>query len=86
VGAPGGRPLARGVVGGSAYAAGSGLTTQIVTVGKRLSSRAHLSYEQSLDGAANIVKLTYSLSRRLSLIGRAGADNAIDLRYLFSFD
>ncbi len=86
VGAPGGRPLASGVVGGSAYAAGSGLTTQIVTVGKRLSSRAHLSYEQSLDGAANIVKLTYSLSRRLSLIGRAGADNAIDLRYLFSFD
>ncbi len=73
-------------MGGSAYAAGSGLTTQIVTVGKRLSSRAHLSYEQSLDGAANIVKLTYSLSRRLSLIGRAGADNAIDLRYLFSFD
>lgn len=86
VGAPGGRPLASGVVGGSAYAAGSGLTTQIVTVGKRLSSRAHLSYEQSLDGAANIVKLTYSLSRRLSLIGRAGADNAVDLRYLFSFD
>lgn len=66
----------------------SGSTTtgeQIVTVGKRLSSNAVLSYEQALGRTENVVKLTVNLSRRLSVVGRAGSDNAIDLFYTFSF-
>lgn len=74
-------------VAGSLTSAGAGtVNSQILTVGKRLSSAAYLSYEQSLSGAANVVKLTYNLSRRLSLIGRAGTLNAIDLFYTFSFN
>jgi len=62
------------------------LSAQIVTLGKRLSANAYVSYEQSLAGASSVVKLTYNLSRRLSVIGRAGTDNSIDLSYTFSFD
>ena len=62
------------------------LSAQIVTLGKRLSANAYVSYEQSLAGASSVVKLTYNLSRRVSVVGRAGTDNSIDLSYTFSFD
>jgi translocation and assembly module TamB len=71
-----------GRLGGGSTTVGS----QIVTIGKRLSADAYLSYEQSLAGAGNVVKLTYELSRRLSVIGRAGSENAVDLFYTFSFN
>lgn len=67
-------------------AAGEDPGGQIVTVGKRISSRATLAYEQGLSAAAGIVKLTWRWTPRISLVGRAGADNAIDLYYTFSFD
>jgi translocation and assembly module TamB len=79
--------------GSTASSGGSGgsnssanLASQIVTLGKRLSANAYVSYEQSLAGASSVVKLTYNLSRRVSVIGRAGTDNSIDLSYTFSFD
>ncbi|MBL8482307.1 MAG: translocation/assembly module TamB domain-containing protein, partial [Rhodocyclaceae bacterium] len=77
-----GRGGSRVVGGGDTNAP---LASQIFTVGKRLSDKVYLSYEQSLAGAQNIVKLSYHLSRRLEVIGRAGTDNALDLRYSFSF-
>ena len=74
------------VVAGSTLATrDANLTSQIVTLGKRISSDAYLSYEHSLAGAASVVKLTYNLTRRLSVIGRAGTDNSVDLLYSISF-
>lgn len=58
---------------------------QIFSVGKRLSSNAMLSYEQALGKAESVVKLTISLSRQISVIGRAGSDNAVDLFYTLTF-
>ncbi len=58
---------------------------QIFSVGKRLSSNAMLSYEQSLGKAESIVKLTVNLTRQIAVIGRAGSDNALDLFYTLSF-
>jgi translocation and assembly module TamB len=66
---------------------GSGIDTtaatgnQILSVGKRLSSNAMLSYEQALGEAESIVKLTVNLTREISIIGRAGSDNALDIFY-----
>lgn len=74
------------VAGRVTASANGALGSQIVTLGKRLSASAYLSYEQSLSGAGNVVKLTYSLSRRLSIIARAGTENAIDLLYTFAFN
>jgi translocation and assembly module TamB len=59
---------------------------EIITVGKRLNEALSLTYEQALSGAANVVQLSYRLSRRLSVIARAGSDNAIDLVYSIAFD
>ena len=58
---------------------------QVVTIGKRLSARAQLSFEQSIGGTSSVIKLTYLLTRRLSVIGRAGSENALDLLFSLSF-
>lgn len=59
--------------------------SQIVSIGKRLSSNALLSYEQSIGRAESVVKLAVRLSQRLTLVGRAGSDNALDLFYTLFF-
>ncbi|WP_025916061.1 translocation/assembly module TamB domain-containing protein [Herminiimonas sp. CN] len=63
-----------------------GLESTVLTLGKRLSSRAFLSYEQGVSGAAALVKLRYQLSRRLSLQAETGTSSALDLLYTWSFD
>lgn len=62
------------------------LSSQIVTVGKRLSSRAFLSYSQGVTAVAGITKLTYMLTPRVNIVTQAGMDNAIDIFYTFSFN
>lgn len=62
------------------------LSNQIITVGKRLSARAFLSYEQGISAAASVTKLTYTLTPRVNIVTQAGFDNAIDVFYIFSFD
>ncbi len=62
------------------------LESTVVTLGKRLSSRAYLSYEQGLAGTESLVKINYTLSRRLSVRAQAGTTPALDLFYTFSFD
>lgn len=62
------------------------LTQRLITLGKRLSQKLYLNFEQSVTTSANVVKLTYQYSRRLSFIARGGADNAVDALYQFSFD
>ena len=58
----------------------------VVTVGKRLSSRLFVTYEQSLRGVWNILKLQYEITDRLSLSVQAGSDSAVDLLWFFPFD
>jgi len=84
IGDLGGRqPASR--IAGSNYNSVDSTGQQIFSVGKRLSSKTLLSYEQALGKAESIVKLTVSLGRQLSLVGRAGSDNAIDLFYTLNF-
>ncbi len=61
------------------------LSSQIVTVGKRLSSRAFISYAQGVTAVAGITKLTYSLTPRVNIVTQTGLDDAIDIFYTFSF-
>lgn len=62
------------------------LSSQIITVGKRLSARAFISYEQGVTAAAGVTKLTYTLTPRVNIVTQAGIDNAIDVFYTFGFD
>lgn len=57
-----------------------------VTLGKRLSERAYLSFEQSLDGLSQLARLKYQLSRRLTVEAQSGTEDAVDVFYTFSFD
>ncbi|MFD2270526.1 translocation/assembly module TamB domain-containing protein [Undibacterium arcticum] len=41
-----------------------GLESTVLTLGKRISSRVYLSYEQGVSGATSLVKLRYMLSKR----------------------
>lgn len=63
-----------------------GAATEIITIGKRVSDTITISYEQALAGTASIVQMSYRLSQRLSLVARAGTDNALDLVYSIAFD
>jgi translocation and assembly module TamB len=58
----------------------------VLTLGKRLSSRAYLSYEQGLFGAETLAKINYTLTPRISVRAQAGTVPAVDLFYTFSFD
>ncbi|MDP2759708.1 MAG: translocation/assembly module TamB domain-containing protein [Sideroxyarcus sp.] len=59
--------------------------SQVVIVGKRLSSRAYLSYEQGLTAPGGVTKFTYTLTSRITLVTRTGIEDAIDLFYSFRF-
>ncbi|MDP2694432.1 MAG: translocation/assembly module TamB domain-containing protein [Gallionella sp.] len=65
---------------------GDPLTGQILTLGKRLSARTQIGYEQGLTAATGAVKLTHALTPRISVVTRSGEDNAIDVFYHFAFD
>lgn len=63
-----------------------GLEDTVLSVGKRLSSRAYVSYEQGLTATSTLVKINYLLTRSLSVRVQAGLSPAVDLFYTFSFD
>lgn len=75
----------RVVGGGSRISSGPTVAGQVLSVGKRISTDLVLSFEQSLGGAESLVKLTYQLGRRVSVVARGGTDNALDIYYTFSF-
>lgn len=78
--------LPRQSVAGRVRGDASTLGGEIVTIGKRLSDELTLSYEQATTGTSNVVQLSYRLTQRLSVIARAGTENALDLVYSFAFD
>ncbi len=65
---------------------GEDLGTTVVSIGKRLSSRATLSYEQSVDGLNQVVKVLYQLSPRVRLEAQAGAQSSFDVFYTREYD
>ncbi|OGS93037.1 MAG: hypothetical protein A2061_01800 [Gallionellales bacterium GWA2_59_43] len=78
--------LRQGESSGAQAGADNPLSNQIATVGKRLSSRAFLSYEQGVTAVAGVTKLTYTLTPRVNIVTQAGVESAIDVFYTFSFD
>lgn len=78
--------LPRASVAGSVRGSPSTVSEEIVTVGKRLSEDITISYERAASGADNLVQIAYRLTQRLSVLARAGTENALNLVYSFSFD
>jgi translocation and assembly module TamB len=67
---------------------GSGeVADRVVAVGKRLSDRLYISYEQGLGVvASSLVKLDLSLTQRLAVRAETGTSSGIGLFYRFSWD
>jgi translocation and assembly module TamB len=65
---------------------GEDLTSTVVSLGKRLSSRATLSYEQSLDGLRQFVKVLYQLTPHVRLEAQAGQQSSFDAFYTLEYD
>ncbi len=57
-----------------------------VTLGKRLSSKLYVTYEQSLSGAVGAIYIFYDLSKRLTLRGQTGSTSAVDIIYTVDKD
>jgi len=72
--------------GDDTAAATSTAASQIISIGHRVNDVITVSYEQAVSGASNVVQVSYQLSKRLSLIGRTGSENALDLVFSLSFD
>lgn len=71
---------------GSAAGTGTTLQERIVTLGKRISSKLYVSFQQGLEGATSVLLLRYTLSPRLTLETEAGTRSAVSLFYNFAFD
>jgi translocation and assembly module TamB len=56
------------------------------TLGKQVSNKLYLSYERTLAGTLGTVSMFYDFSRRVTLRGRAGEENAIDLIFTLTYD
>ncbi len=65
---------------------GATLSSSVISVGKRLSTRATLSYEQSLDGLSQVVKVLYQLSPNVRLEVQAGQQSSFDALYTREYD
>jgi translocation and assembly module TamB len=63
-----------------------GLESTVVTVGKRISSRAYLSFEQGASTATSVVRLRYKLNPRITLQFQTGTNTALDILYSWAFD
>lgn len=59
---------------------------RIITLGKRISSRLYVSYQQGLQAAGAVVLLRYTLSNRMTVEAETGTRSVFSLFYNFSFD
>jgi len=69
---------------GSSQAAG--LESTVVTVGKRISSRLYVSFEQGAGTANSAIRLRYKLTQKITLQLQAGTNTALDVLYSWAFD
>jgi len=66
--------------------AGAGLEGTVVTVGKRISNRLYLSFEQGAATATSVVRLRYKINPRITLQLQTGTNTALDVLYSWAFD
>lgn len=64
----------------------TGATQDVIAIGKRLSSRMMVTYEQGLRGVWSLLRFQYDITRRFSVRAQTGTDTALDLLYFYSFD
>ncbi len=62
-------------------------TTNVFALGKRLSDKLYVSFEQALGATAErLVKLDYALTQRVSVRGQTGTSSGVGLFYRYAWD
>jgi len=72
--------------GGGGGGGGGALANQVLAVGKRVSNKLYVIYEQGLGTATNVLKVEYNLTRRFLLRAEAGQVSAAGLFFRYAFD
>ncbi|MGE5523750.1 MAG: translocation/assembly module TamB domain-containing protein [Rhodospirillaceae bacterium] len=72
--------------GGGGGGGGGPLANQVLAVGKRISNKLYVIYEQGLGTATNALKVEYNLTRRFLLRAEAGQISAAGLFFRYAFD
>jgi translocation and assembly module TamB len=75
-----------GATGGQDSDPSASAQDSIVTLGKRLSDRLFVSYEQSVRGVQNLLRLQYEITDRLSVRLKTGTDSSVDLLWTYRYD
>jgi translocation and assembly module TamB len=70
----------------NAASGAQGLESTVVTVGKRISQRLYLSFEQGAATTSSVVRLRYKINPRVTLQFQTGANTALDVLYSWAFD
>jgi translocation and assembly module TamB len=70
----------------AAAAESGGTGAQVVAVGKRLSDRLYVVFEQGLSVANNALKVEYALTRSVTLRAEAGLISGVGIYYRRSFE
>jgi translocation and assembly module TamB len=65
---------------------GATAADQFLTVGKRVTDRLYLTFEQSLGGAESLLRLELSLTQRIALRAQTGETSLLGLFYRYSWD
>ena len=58
----------------------------LLTIGKQISSRLRVTFEQGFTKAATLLKIRYNIYKRVDLQVQTGTESAVDVFYTFSFD
>ncbi len=58
----------------------------LLTIGKQISSRLRVTFEQGFTKAATLLKIRYNIYQRVDLQVQTGTESAVDVFYTFSFD
>jgi translocation and assembly module TamB len=64
----------------------SGLENTVVTVGKRISSRLYVSFEQGAATATSLMRLRYKVTPQITVQLQTGTNTALDVLYSWTFD
>lgn len=69
----------------SGTSSAQGTASQVVVLGKRISDRLSLGYEQGLSLASSALRLEYALSRQITLRAEAGTVSGVSIVYRRNF-
>lgn len=74
------------VAGTTGVSSSNSGSDQVISVGKRLMPGLVLSVERGLGDASGAIRLSWQLTRRITVVGRTGSESAVDVTYTFSFN